>query len=552
MDIETVKKQFQDVIDPILGAIGYNKKPRRFFSIDFGEAALKIAYVESNAGKSKLLNYDLKKLSKEEAKEETVEFINSFISSNSISEKEVYLTISNADSIAIKPLMLPVVPKQEILGAAKWQLKEEVAFDLENALIDWQVVKEYIDEDGAKKNQITFILVEKEILDRYLSIVRSCNLQPIKISVAGFNYANIIKGQEREVSQIKAVLDIGFQESRLFVYNEGKLQFVRVLPFSSDRLTRSLTGVLISDKGKLQLSYEQAEEIKLNFGIPQDEAAMLKDDIRAIQIISLMRPLLEGLVRELKRSFDYFTSTFQEESISTLYIAGGGSGLKNLNGFLNNELNIDILALPLPDALEVPEALKEKQSIPVSQMSSCLAATLKGPEGIDLLPREVKAQKVEFIEKVSLRVVAVAVAAVFLFSLFVVKLQISDYKNRLKNAQVHLQTIDEIKLLNQKIIAKEQLLDKIQKDKVPVDGLLKLMTTLVPNNVILNEFIMNQERHTLVLSGAITEQVAAAETTLTIFMEKLEASSFFKEATLVSSSKTIDAQKFEIKCDLVH
>jgi type IV pilus assembly protein PilM len=528
------------------------KSTTRFLSIDFSPAFVKIAYIESSGGGFTLLAYDLKKaLSAEEERPQVVEFINNFLKANSISEKEVSLTISGPDSILIKQLSLPVVPKEEILQAIKWQLKTEAPFDLENAVFDWQVVREYTDEEGARKSEIMCIFAKLEVINKYLSIISECNLAPLRISSSPFNYANILS-RLPDNPPIAAVLDIGYKESTLCIYKNHKLNFIRKLAFSSEKLTQSLVGTLTSDKGDITVTYEKAEEIKKAFGIPQDETVLLRDDIRAIHIISLMRPLLEGLVRELRRSFDYFSSNFKEEEPSLIYMSGGGANLKNLDWYLNKELNIKVSPLPFPDCINVQLIEKGRLNNDQNQIMSALGVALADSADINLLPQEVRTQKIEFVERVSLRVVGITLGAIFLFLLFMVQLQIRDYKKRLKTAQVHLQNLGQLKLLKEKVDLRENLVSKIQKNKVPAEGLLKLISVIVPGNIILDELILDEASHTLSLKGVVSVTGDTAESVLSNFMKEIEASSFFKEANLVASKDTAGVHEFQIQCDLAY
>jgi type IV pilus assembly protein PilM len=530
----------------------FKKRTKGFLSIDFGQSVTKIAYMKSAGDGFKLLNYDLKNiLSTEKKREETVDFINNFLKTNTILEKEVYITISDLDSVIIKSLILPVLPKGEILQAAKWQLKEDVPFDLEGALFNWQIVKEYTDQEGTKKNGIIFVVIKVETIDKYLSISHECKLNPEVITIGPFNYANLLRYSEENL-QTQAILDMGYKDATLSIYKNNKLNFVRRLAFSSDRLTQSLTSTLVSDRGKIELSYEEAEDVKVTFGIPLDETSVLKDNIQAIQVISLMRPLLETLVRELRFSFDYFTSNFNEESPLTLYITGGGANLKNLDRYLHKELNINVSKLPLPGFINTQALEKEKLNKDQSQIISALGAMLAGPQAINLAPEEIKMQKLELIEKASLRLISFTVGAIFLLSLFIVRFQIGIYKNRLRDAQAYLQTMGEIKVLGQRVNPLENLVYTIQKDKVPTDGLLKLISTLLPGNIILDELILDQDSHNLILKGRVSGRQDNTESVLSKFIEKIEASSFFIKATLVSSKKIGEVQEFEIKCELTH
>lgn len=526
------------------------KKKRKFLSIDFGQAFVKIVYIESLGQRFSLLNYDFKRIpALEENKTEIINFIKDFIKLNAIPEKEVSLTLSDPESIIIKHLILPVVPKEEILQAIKWQLKGETHFDLENTAFDWQIVKEYTDEEGARKNEIMCIFVKPELIDKYLSIIEGANLTPFRISSSHFNYADILRYLKGNPA-IVAIMDIGYKSSVICIYNNNRLDFIRSLTLSSEKLTQSLTGTLVSGNNKTELSYEKAEEIKNTFGIPKDTDTILQDNIQAIQVISLMRPLLETMVKELNRSFEYFTSHFKEEHPAILYLSGGGSNLKNLDWYLNNEFKIKVLKLPLPDCINLEAIDKEKLKEDQLQIMSAMGAGLADCLGINLLPQEIRTQKVEVIEKVSLRFVAIILGAVFLFSFLVTRFEIYDYRKRLKNAQIHLQTIEAIKVLKQEIDARESLINKIQKNKVPVDGLLKLIGTVIPGSIILDELFLDQGTHILTLKGVVSGTDNIAESVLTNFMQKLETSSFLSECNLIFSKKTSGIHEFELKCDL--
>lgn len=142
------------------------KSYNKIISIDSGQASVKIAYINHKGGKScRVLNYDSLKLPPgQDDRAATIEFIRGFLKNNSISVKEAFLTIWDAEKVFIKYLILAVVPAQEMLEAIKWQLKPELGFDANAAVFDWQVVKEYNDEEGVKKDGSICIAAEKVLL----------------------------------------------------------------------------------------------------------------------------------------------------------------------------------------------------------------------------------------------------------------------------------------------------------------------------------------------------------------------------------------------------
>ncbi|MCF7908235.1 MAG: pilus assembly protein PilM [Candidatus Omnitrophica bacterium] len=528
----------------------FQKKPKVVVSIEFGQAFLKISFLEPYRNRFKLKDLLIEKISlTNQTKDDLIALIKSFLERNSILEAQVCLTISDPDSIVIKNLELPVLPKAEIIGAAKWQLKDELNFDLKDATIEWQVIREFTDQEQVKKNEIVFAVANAEAVNEYISVLKECNITPSKVSLAPFNYSNILKSQP-ESFKVESILDIGYNQSSLYIYLNNTLKFSRKIPFSSEKLTQDLTGTLISDKGKVQLSYAEAEEIKQTFGFPKSQNQAIKGNIEAIQVISLMRPHLEILAKELKRSFDYFVSELDQEISSKLYLVGGGANLKNLDSYLAKELSLEVLSLPFLENFDFGEIGQDKLDNSRLQLLNNLGAVLFSATAINLLPKEIKAQKSELIQTVSLRVSAITIAALFFFAVLILKSQEASYKVRIFNAKAHLETISEVRTLRQGILAREALVNQLQIGKVPADGLLKLLSVLVPDEVILDQVSFNQERSNLTLRGHVLASGELSETVLSKFMQRLESSAFFIEAGLTSSKKEGSIQKFELACEL--
>jgi len=152
------------------------------------------------------------------------------------------------------------------------------------------------------------------------------------------------------------------------------------------------------------------------------------------------------------------------------------------------------------------------------------------------------------IQKSALRVTTVAIAAMFAFSWFVISFQARDYKKRLKIARLHLQNVEEVKILKQEVDLRDNFIAEIHSGKVPSGGLLKLIGSVVPENIILNEFDFDQLSHTMQLNGVVLAGGDPAEKVLTEFMQALEGSKFIQEANLVNSKEEQGGNSFEIDC----
>ena len=520
-------------------------------SIDFGVSSVKICLFKVAINQFELMAYDIQRIDNlENSSDLIITAVRKFISSNSVSVKTVNVSLQFPRDVIIKNVTLPLLPKKEVIGAAKLQINEEVAFSLEEAIIDWQVIREYKDETETKKQDIMFTIAETKVVEQYLQIIKKCGLFPGRISIGPFNYANILKSFSNP-EQICAVLDVGHINTTLSIYCNNQLQFVRELNFSSSKLTQSLTGTLMSTKGKIEISESEAEKIKEEFGIPCDEEEITIKNIRGVHIISLIRPLLEGLIRDLQNSFDYYSVSAKENGPSALYLTGGGANLKTFDAYLAKELNIAVSALKLPGSIIFSDNLRVQESekaTEFNQLLSSFGAICCETVKVDLLPPEIKIKRIEALEKVSLRIAALIAGSVLGASLIFLGIQKADYKNRLDNAKRHLQTTGRIKSLKDDIRAWEALSNQVFSDKFYVDSILKVVSVEIPDAVVLSELTLSQVRGNVVLTGRIENTTDLAEDVLVSFMEKLEQTPLFREAVLLFSRRTVRSHEFQIEC----
>jgi len=533
----------------LLKFLKFNRNNKRITCIDFGGSFIKLACLHADGGAYKLLAYSLKEFDTASSTPEGLSsFLKQVLESEPIFAKEAYLSISDPEGIFIKKIALPYMPKDELLNAVKWQLKSELPFNAEESVSDLEVIREYSDSEGAKKIEIFCVFAKKDVVNKYVLAAAGSGLSPQKVSSSVFNYCGILESLS-PVAQASAIFDVGHTHSYISIYQKNKLSFVRSLNFSVSRLSASLCGELVTDEGKVEIKFDKAEKLIRQQGVLLDETGKLDDGIKPSQLMPLMRPLLETISKEIDRSFDYFNSESHSQPPEVLYITGGGASLKGFDSYLAGELKIKVEKLPLPGSLDIRNVDAEKFFLDANQLSSAIGLGLPG-SGVNLLPREIRAQKVELIQKTVLRVAAITIAAVFAFSWFVINFQIHDYKKRLKISRLHLQSVEEVKTLKQAVDLRDDFINKIHAGKVPSAGLLKLIGAVVPANVILNEFDFEQSSHSMHLNGVVTASGDSVEKVLTDFMKALEDSKFVMEANLVNSREEQGINNFEIECVL--
>ena len=238
------------------------------------------------------------------------------------------------------------------------------------------------------------------------------------------------------------------------------------------------------------------------------------------------------------------------ERPTLLYLGGSCANLKNLDGSLNKELKITVVGLALPACIEAPSLKNENEDL--NKIMNALGAALTDTQSINLLPQEVKAEKTKHTQKTYLKLASATAGVIFLLLLFMTGFQIRDYNNKIKEARLKLQAMSEISTLQQKIHLRENLIEKIQQKRTPTDGILKMISVLTPQEIILDELSLDQSNHALTLKGIVSASEDVSGPVLTNFMGQLGKSAYFTETTLVSSQQVGAVQRFEIKCNLAY
>lgn len=520
------------------------KRRKSILVIEIGRVSLKIVYFLRSASKLELVDYSLEKMNPQlDAASQITNFIRAFLKKNSLSVKEAILSIADADSVAIQYCLLPALKRNEILSAAIWQLKDEVHFDLKDAYSDWNVVKEFTDEQGARQQGFIFAFSRKEAVEGYLVSLSMCNLRASAIVTSALNYADILKViKEDKTVTSEIVLDLEYLDSALNLYIDKKLHFTRYLPVSMESFTRSLVGTLTSERGEVELNSSQAEEIRDKVGIPDDKSVFIQDNLQASQIFALIRPVLESLVREIRHSITYFTAHLGEEKPQVIYISGFGASLKNLDTYLAKELGFPVSVLAFPVALDTSRIQSDRLVKERSQLVSCVGAVLLASHGVSLLAGDVRMRWVKNILMKRLKPFIYTIGVLILSFMFISVLMLPVFSYRLKKAQSYFNDKKQLFSFFEKVRLWREINYEVSLQRVTADALLNFISQSTPEDLRLSELELDQYRGELTLQG----EARKAED-IDAFVSKLNASDYF------SSLKTLNrtgGREFKIKCKL--
>ena len=563
--MENVRALLKPYIDKISTYVGphinkiIKKAPAEAWGLDIGKDCIKLVKLNPAGGQVKLFGFwhSMIDASQADKKAAVISAIRDVMGQANLTGGPVHLAMDD-ETVEVRRISVPYMPENELRNALKWEAHDVISLNLDQDPWDFAVIGEKEDQDGAKKAIVLIAAAKKALIDEIISIVKEVGLTPASINITPFCLWSAIKLQKGELAaDTIAIVDIGASKTNISIFKNGTLEFTRQVKVGGSTITEAMSGVLVSDRGRLEISIPDAERIKKEHGIPDEGTNEVAGEVALAQLLPMVRPILERLVSEIKRSFDYYSSQFDGNKVKHIILTGGGGELKKLDKFLSNYLGIEVKRMPVPVPFE-PEAAKAEKERPSGDcgtFATALGAAIGGDKGVNLLPHEFRVKKAEFIQKVSLRMVAVTVTALFLVSYLFISLQVGNLRAQIRQTGDLNAVISEVEAINSKLVQRKQLFSEIKKGETLMVELLKELSNITPASIIFDNFSFQKTEGRVAIKGVAFSGGISSESNLAEFIKQLEESPFTRSVSLTRSRQSdkfgSGARDFELSWTLI-
>jgi type IV pilus assembly protein PilM len=238
------------------------------------------------------------------------------------------------EGMAFRQIALPDMPADDLRKAIAWELRNKHLVDPEEQFAAWEPVAESELAEGGRERAYTVFSCERKTAIERAQLIqglgfRIAALVPGPVALASL--AARVAGPAAHV----LICDVGRKSTRITVAHGGKCVFSRTVQLGGQALTEMMTAPYYVNDRRLTMSAPEAEALKLAEGAGDPQAPH----------IPLVRPYLDKLMAEIKRSMDYYESQKYSGSISGIAFAGGGADLKGLQGFMAQFLGVEVIPL---------------------------------------------------------------------------------------------------------------------------------------------------------------------------------------------------------------
>ncbi|MHC4400963.1 MAG: type IV pilus assembly protein PilM, partial [Planctomycetota bacterium] len=307
------------------------------------------------------------------AEELVREALTQFQSRNSVRGDRVAISVPGQSGLA-RFIKLPPVETKRIPDIVRYEAKQQIPFDLDDVVWDYQRMGGGIEEEGfVLEAEVGLFAMKRDQVFRALEPFRAAGIEVDFIQLtplALYNFFTFDQLQDlppadeidiTDPPPSYVILSMGTDATDLVITN-GFRAWQRSIPLGGNHFTRALTK-------ELKLTFAKAEHLKRNASSAEDPKA----------VFQAMRPVFNDLLTEVQRSITYFTTIDRSAKIQRLVTLGNAMKLPGLQRYLGQSLGYEVVkmdkfrCLTGPEVVDAPAFKENRRSF-----ASCYGLALQG------------------------------------------------------------------------------------------------------------------------------------------------------------------------------
>src|SRR5450432_218022 len=279
--------------------------------------------------------------------------------------------------LIVRQVEMPVMTREELAGALRFQAQELIPIPLDEAVIDFAILGTVQSDSGESVMQVLLAAAHSATVSRLVEAVEGAGLGVESVDLIPLA---LIRSLAHAVSDngagAEGIVSFGGGVTCVVVHENGLPRFVRVLGAGGRELTDAVAA-------GLELPFETAESVKRQVG-------NVSDDVIARARTSLERPLA-AMLDEVRSSLDYYRNQPGAARLLRVVTTGGGALLPGMVDRLSTLVGLPVQMAEPRDTLTVGVIGFDDVELPRLDPYLPAAVGLALPPGpigvaIDLLP----------------------------------------------------------------------------------------------------------------------------------------------------------------------
>ncbi len=240
-------------------------------------------------------------------------------------------------SVVVRSVRVPKMSEAMLRKSIKFEAGRYIPSSVEDSYVEFEIAGET--EDG--QMDVIIGAAPRDLVDFRIKACELAGLPVESVDIEPFAAYRALVQANYNIDLNKdtvALVDFGHTSTNVSVIDKGSFAMTRTINQGGLALTEALQKYF-------KLSYQDAEEGKTQL----DLLGLLKDNQPAENPpLRVIQPHLDDLVREMRRSLNYFQSQQAEAGSSNpvtwMLLSGGGAKMQGIADYMSNRLGLKVYA----------------------------------------------------------------------------------------------------------------------------------------------------------------------------------------------------------------
>lgn len=333
-----------------LGEFGRSFLKNDILSIDIGFTNIKVVHSRKKNGNAlKVMNFGITATPPNCIKNGVISNLEGIaanlkkvVLSNGINEKNVKIVISAGSNIVSKVLYVKKDENRHVEELVKEEIPKHFPPNMHSYKLFYRVTGNAV-ISGEEHYKVLITIVPNTIINNYVKLVNYLDFRPLAIeipfsSVARFfsrgvnignkelTASNLIDSDEMPI----AIVDLGSETTNISVLKNGALEFNRIILMGGRNLDEEIAR-------RLEVTRETAERLKKMY--KADRPAEVYHE-RGTVVEQCVKEYLGEVLKNVKRSLDFYVSRCGGDTVGKIIFIGGGSGLGGLRKYAEEVIGV--------------------------------------------------------------------------------------------------------------------------------------------------------------------------------------------------------------------
>jgi type IV pilus assembly protein PilM len=311
--------------------------------IDIGSSCIKAVEVEPCGSGWRLANAGIQVTPLDSCRDgvitnplDVAQAIKNLLKSANIRSQAAIAAVSGSQVI-VRQVQFPKMNETQLRKSIKFEASKYVSASMDDSVVEFHILG--YSEDGDQMN-VMLVAAPRDMVESRVAVLEMAGIEPVAVDVEAFSLIRSLSAFSNNDDIRKsaiALIDMGASHTDVNIITNGDFALTRNIPIAGDSFTnaiKSLTG----------FAFQDAEKLKFEMTL-QDSLEQLSQDTEN-KCWRVVQPLLDELLREVRRSIHYYQSQLTEGaeqlSVRKIVLSGGAARMPGMVAYVSNKLSIPV------------------------------------------------------------------------------------------------------------------------------------------------------------------------------------------------------------------